>query len=226
MKKRYLVMILILCVTFGVVYSLGKNSTNKTTDVNTIDPRDQKISELSDKISELTEEKQNEELRKAELLALQDPEIVYDKCREVGQLITYESSVTYSDIIKETSFWGSKEMTLKLIYNFGITYDLNQIEVDGFYNDKVVIRVYKDKLILKYLELDMENSDTRNSKSWLSKKFTTEDQEIMMKQATSKTRQLVEDNKEIFDTGMLNLKEQLKSLTQNLGYSDCIVEEY
>lgn len=105
MKKGYIVLILLLLLAFGFVYSLGKNNSNKT-EPNTVDPRDQKISELTDKLSELTEEKQNEELRKAELLALQDPEIIYGECKNVGKLITYENTATYSDVVTEKKFLG------------------------------------------------------------------------------------------------------------------------
>lgn len=116
-------------------------------------------------------------------------------------------------------------MYIKLAIIYKLAYDLNEIEVAGFYNDSVVLKIHKDKLLLDSLEIDWENSDTQNSKTWLSKKFSTEDQEDMYENATTTTRTTIEENKEIFNTGMSNLKEQLKSLVQSLGYSDCVIEE-
>jgi hypothetical protein len=210
--------IIILCIFILIGIGIGIYRQTHT-------DKNNEITKLENKVDQLTQEEQAEKLRKAQLLALQNPEIIMNECERVGQLLIYKNSTTYRDIIKENSFWGSKSIYLDLTYNFGITYDLNNITVDCFEDDTVYLKVDKSRLMLSYIELDNESSKVESKKSIFIKQFKPEDVKILIQQSTDKTRQSINSNQEMFNMAMNNLKEELGKMAVNLGYGKCVVEE-
>lgn len=218
--KKILKFILFLVVIYLVVggYQLYKEYHP------TVKIRDKQLQTLQIQIDELTKRDQEEKVRRIKLQTLQNPEIITDKFQNISKLLVYEGVMSYSDVIKESSWYGSKSLTIELKYNYGIGYDLGNVVVKNIFNDNgniVVINIPKDQLKIEYVELDKE-SKLDSNKKWFNSGYTANDIEIILEQSQEKTRQKIENNKEIYFNAYDNLQETIKEIVKKLGFKDVV----
>lgn len=163
-----------------------------------------------------------EKIRELEIERLQNPEIIIDNFKKVGNLVIYEGEVKYKDIIKEKSFWGKKTLDLNLEYNFGMVYPLNKIEVIQIIDKLVVVKVPKEYLQIGYVELN--NTSFNSSKTWFTSNFKAEDVQIILDQSKEKVKQNIINNKNIYSETTNSLNDRLKELILKLGYEKIVFE--
>jgi hypothetical protein len=187
--------------------------------------KDNQLVVLQTKVDELTQKQQEEKAKRIKLQALQDPEIITDKLQKVSKLLVYKGVISYNDLLKESTFWGSKSIQLKLKYNYGISYELKNVVVDSFYDDKVVIKLSKNELKLEYVEVDKESKIDSN-KEWFSNEYTPQDTEIILEQSQESVRQKIENDRGIYDKAFESLKESIKDIVLKLGYKDVIFDVF
>ena len=189
----------------------------------TIKVKDKQLQELQTQVTELTKKDQEEKVRRIKLQVLQNPEIINDKLQKISKLLVYKGVVSYNDCISESSFWGSKSIQLKLKYNYGISYELKNVGIYGFYDNIVTIKLPKNELKLEYLELDKETKIEGNKK-WFNNGYTPQDTEIILEQAQEKARQKIENDRKIYDAAFISLEDSLKEIIKKLGYKDVIFD--
>ncbi len=181
------------------------------------------IQTLQNQVNQLSKVEQKEEIAKIKLNSLHNPEIINDKLEEVSSLLVYRGEIIYTDHLKESSFWGTKGLALNLKYKFGITYSLEDVIVDSFYEDTVVIKLPKDKLELEYIEIH-KDSKVESSNGLLVSKFSPEQIEIIFEQANDRVRNMVENDKDIYDKAFKSLKFTLNDLILKLGYEKVVFD--
>ena len=181
------------------------------------------VQNLQYQVDQLTKVEMKEEITKIKINTLHNPDIINNKLEEVSKLLVYRGEINYADHIKESSFWGTKGLTLNLKYNFGITYDLENVVVDGFYENTVVIKLPKDKLELEFVELDGD-SQVESSNSLLVSKFTPEQTEIIFEQTQDRVRDKLENDRDVYDRSFDSLKGSLENIVLKLGYKKVIFD--
>ena len=190
----------IVCLNYNILPDKNNNSENTNIINNT-------LNDLQAKIDTYKQKEQEEKIRKIELQQLQDPEIINTNLANVGKLLVYEGTIQYSDIIREKNWYSNKELTLELLYKFGISIDLQNITVDKFIDETVVLNIPVNKLKIEYLELDSDNKAIDSDKSFLATQFTPEDIEIVLENAKDKTYDNINSNKDIFVNSLDSLKQ-------------------
>jgi hypothetical protein len=211
MSKGFIVFILVITL-FCVGWYIGNNSKDNSTEIN------QRISAIQGELDKYKNQEQQEKVRELELQALQNPQVVIDQFKKVGKLITYEGKASYEDVIKEDTFWGSRQLTLDLKYNFGISMDLSKVEVINVSNRLVTLQIPKDKLLLEYLELNPELSKVKSKKTWFLSDFMPTEVKYILSNAYIITKNRIISTKGIFDMAYTNLQDNLTSLMHELGY--------
>ena len=214
----------LICLVIGICLSIGiftyitkdKLHTSVTDKINK-----SFLEELQSKLFKYEQQDICNKQKQIELERLQDPNIITNELKKKGNLIVYEGNVEYKDIISERSFWGSKNLVLNLQYRFGISYNLNNIEVINFFEKNVIIKILQNNLALEYLELRNE-SQINGHKSFLVSNFKPEEVNMILKNAYDKTNLDIKQNREIFNQAYESLKESLTPLIQKLGYEDVI----
>lgn len=222
MKKLGFIFLLIMII-LGLYY--GYQFFHTDSPVNQEAQFNDDIANLQGEIDKYKQAEQEEKMRQLELQALQNPDIILDKCKEVGDLIVYEGVSTYEDTIRETSFWGAKNLAVKLIYKFGISYDLSMIQVARFVDRTVYIKLDKAELKLKYIELNTEESKTDGTTEWFESQFKPDDVKMIMDNAQIKTKEKINNSKEDFEKAMESLKNNIRGLVLNLDYDGAEFEE-
>jgi hypothetical protein len=182
------------------------------------------ISDIQLQLNKYKEQEQQEKIRALELQILQDPQIVINELNQVGKLIVYEGQSNYEDYIVESNFWGSRAINLNLKYNFGISIELNTINVKEIYNKTIVLNIPKQEFKIEYVELD-NKSKLESNKEWFISQYKPEDIKIIFNQANDKVRWQILSDKSIFDKSSESLKSNLRELILKLGYEDVKFEE-
>lgn len=218
MKKFISMLMVITIIVVGYnVYLWGTRSTD--------DKLAETQAEAQKIIDETKKKEQEEKMRKLEIQALQNPDIVNEAMTKVGKLIVFESGVTYTDVIRETSFWGAKETTFDLKYNYGISYDFTKVKVDKFVEKTVYIKLSKNDLKIGYIEENNENSKIDGDATWFESEYSAEDINLARDNAKVKVREFIEGYQDAYIESMKSLKEQLKGFILKLGYDNVIFVE-
>ena len=186
---------------------------------------DNRIDEIQAEIDKYKEKEQEEKLRRLRLQQLQNPEIIQGEFQKVGLLITYKGKMTYSDIIRESKWYGKKELHIELKYNIGIGIDLNKIVIDKFVDDVVVIKIPKKELKLQYVELNSGESQINGERTLFQKQYKPEDIETVIENAQGEVIDKINNSNDMFVKSMESLQEVIKELVLKLGYSDVIFTE-
>jgi hypothetical protein len=190
-----------------------------------INTNDIQVTKLQSQLDKYKQAEQKEEIRKLELLAMQNPEIIQKELVNVGKLIVNEGNYTYQDTIEISKWYGHKELYIDLNYKYGIAIDLNTITIDKFVDKIVYITIPIGEIKLEYIELVNELSKIDGDKSGLVSQFTPQDINIIIENTNDKVRNTIEDNRSIYTDSLISLKENIKSLVLKLGYDDVVFEE-
>jgi hypothetical protein len=182
------------------------------------------IEALENELSTYKDKMNQEKVRKLELQALQNPEIITQELNKVGKLLVYQGKEQYSDYLKETTLLTKQELTIQITYNFGIAIDLNSIIVNKFYDKTVLIKIPKDEIKLEYIEADGDNFTLNEDRNWLTDGFTPDEIEMVVESAFEETKNKIINDKQVFLDSMESLKENLRELILKLGFEEVIFE--
>jgi hypothetical protein len=223
--KKFLLVLMILLIMFCIGFCQYKSSPKLYSNSDQYQQTDSNTKELQAELDKYIQQEQEDKLHKLKLQTLQNPEIINTEFINVGKLIVYQGKVSYSDCLREKRWYGTKEMNIELKYNFGIGIDISLITVKEFIETTVVLEIPKSELVLEYIELNSKESSINGSKTWFSSNYNSNDVNLVLQDAQSKTRSNIESNKDIFNKAMKNLKVDIRELVLKLGYDDVIVEE-
>jgi hypothetical protein len=165
---------------------------------------------------------QEEKAKKDKIEALQNPEIIEKELEKVGKLICYEGKIYYNDKVIHKKLLSSRKLSLKLLYKFGIAIDLNNVIIDEFIDDTVVLRIPDDSLVLEYIQMIPEESYVNGEKSLLAKYFKPEEVKVLLDEAQNTTIDRVNNTDAIFEKAEESLRENLQKLVLRLGYNKVI----
>jgi hypothetical protein len=212
-KSKYFFLLLSLVIGLSLYLNHPDSPYNK----------EKEVESLKSKINEYKVKEYKTQLEEEKIKALIDPQIIIDKLESTGQIVTYKGNVTYSNHIEESKFYGTRSLTYKFTYEFGIGMDLSHIKVEKILDETVILSVPKNELKLNYLELkeDVMKSDN----TWFASDFDPEVVNVLMQQAKKAVRGEVLNNRDVFDEGLDSLKRNLERLVKKLGYKDVIFQE-
>lgn len=210
---------LILLILFSGAY-IGYQYTKQ----NTKDTVNNELSNLEKQLDKYKDEQNKEKMRQLELQTLQNPQLILNQFKNTGKLITYEGSLKYEDVIKEDSFWGSRELVLNLKYNVGIGIDLTTIQDISFNEKTVIIKIPKNELKIEYVELSNE-SKINSKKKFFMGNYTPEDIKMILDNSQTKINEYINNHKEYYDTAFQSLKDNLSQLILKIGYDKVIIEK-
>lgn len=215
---RFKIVVIIFITSLVISFYLVKNFCNSESTFS------HQISDIQLQLDKYKEQEQKEKVRALELQVLQDPQIVINELNKVSKLIVYEGQSDYEDYIVESNFWGSRTINLNLQYNFGISIELNKINVKEIYQKTVVLNIPKQEFKIEYVELD-NKSKLESNKEWFIAQYKPEDIKIIFNQANDKVRWKILNDKSIFDMASESLKSNLRELILKLGYEEVKFEE-
>ena len=168
--------------------------------------------------------------RTAELNKMQDPTIIQNELRKVGEITSLKGKYNYfSKITNKDKFFDKftlREITLDFEYNYGIGINsLEYIRVLKIEDGKVYINIPKNRIQLIYIEQNMQNSKITNGDTmFLFDQFSPSDTQILSAQAQQNVVNAIGKDKKLFDDAMVNLQENIDGLIKNLGYRQVVFE--
>lgn len=195
MKKLLLVMLLLLGTFFGGKYYQFKETNKK------------------------------DEIRKIQLEALQNPEIISTKFKEISELLVYEGEYKISDLLKEENWYSSKSLNIEMYFNYGISIDLQKVEVSKIIEKTVILKIPKNELKIKYVELNTTKQKMNSEVSFFAKQYSPEEVTIITNSLREKARTAINNDKAIFNKSIESLKKSLKNIILKLNYKNIIYEE-
>ena len=169
-----------------------------------------------------------EQNRTAKLKKMQDPTIIQNELRKVGEITSLKGKYNYfSKISNKDKFFDKftlREITLDFEYNFGIGINsLEYIKVLKIEDGKVYISIPKNRIQLIYIEQNMQNSKIIDGDTmFLFDQFSPSDTQILSAQAQQNVVNAIGKDKKLFDDAMINLQEVAEGLVLNLGYEKVI----
>lgn len=229
---RTIILLVIIAIfipfVFGWVRALLIQNTNtdkkvsvKTT-TNQTEKQDLKNAKTEEELLAYKLKEQEEKEKQEKITALQNPEIIEKELSKVGKLITYEGKINYNNEIVHKGFLNSRKLTFKLTYKFGIAIDLNNVIIDDYIEDTVVLKIPRDGLVLEYIQMLPEESYVNGEKSWLAKYFKPEEVKVLLDEAQNTTVENINSTDEIFAKADESLRENLERLILKLGYKKII----
>jgi hypothetical protein len=212
-KLKFFFLLLLLVVTMSLYLVHPDSPYNK----------EKEVESLKSKLNEYEAKQYKEDLEEEKIKALSDPQIIIDKLESTGQLITYKGNVTYSNHIEESKCYGTRSLTYKFTYEFGIGMDLSHIKVKKIIDNTVILSVPKSELKLIYLELKEDVMKSNNT--WFASDFEPEIVNVAMQQANKRVGEEVLSNGDVFESGLGSLKSSVEGLVKKLGFKEVIFEE-
>jgi hypothetical protein len=228
-KAIIILMIIAIILPFilgGIGTLLKKDTNDKTTDSEKINHQVEKQnfdnSKTEEELLKYKMKEQEEKAEKDRIEALQNPEIIEKELQKVGKLITYEGKIYYNDEVIHKTFLAQRKLTLKLLYKFGIAIDLNNITIEDYIEDTVVLKIPDNSLILEYIQYLPEESTINGEKSLLAKYFKPEEVKVILDEAQNTTIERINNTDAIFEKANESLRENLEKLILKLGYKKVI----
>ena len=166
--------------------------------------------------------------RTAELKKMQNPTIIQNELRKVGEITSLKGKYNYfSKITNKDKFFDKftlREITLEFEYNFGIGINsLEYIKVLKIEDGKVYINIPKNRIQLIYIEQNMQNSKIIDGKKmFMFDQFSPSDTQILSAQAQQNVVNAIGKDKKLFDDAMINLQEVVEGLVLGLGYEQIV----
>ena len=166
--------------------------------------------------------------RTVELKKMQDPTIIQNEIRKVGEITSLKGKYKYlSRITNKDKFFDKitlREITLDFEYNFGIGINsLEYIKVLKIENGKVYINIPKNRIQLLYIEQNTQNSKiTDGNTMFLFDQFSPSDTQILSAQAQQNVVNAIGKDKKLFNDAMVNLQEVVDGLVLGLGYEQAV----
>jgi len=166
--------------------------------------------------------------RTAELKKMQNPTLIQNELRKVGEITSLKGKYNYfSKITNKDKFFDKftlREITLDFEYNFGIGIrSLEYIRIVKIEDGKVYISIPKNRIQLIYIEQNMQNSKIIDGNTmFLFDQFSPSDTQILSAQAQQNVVNAIGKDKKLFDDAMINLQEVAEGLVLNLGYEKVI----
>jgi len=168
--------------------------------------------------------------RTAELNKMQDPTIIQNEIRKVGEINSLKGKYKYLSKIsnKDKIFdkFTLREITLDFEYNYGIGINsLEYIRVVKIKDGVAYISIPKNRIQLIYMEQNMQNSKIINENNmFLFDQFSPNDTQILSAQAQQNVVNAIGKDKKLFDTAMANLQDVVEGLVISLGYKQVVFE--
>ena len=165
-----------------------------------------------------------EQNRTAELKKMQNPTIIQNELRKVGEITSLKGKYNYfSKITNKDKFFDKfilREITLNFEYNFGIGINsLEYIKVLKIEDGKVYINIPKNRIQLIYIEQNMQNSRIIDGNTmFLFDQFSPSDTQILSAQAQQNVVNAIGKDNKLFNDAMVNLQDVVEGLVLDLGY--------
>ena len=86
---------------------------------------DKQINTIQKELDQYKQKEQEEKIRRLRIQQLQNPEIINKELTKVGELTVLKGTTTYSDVLKESNWYSSKELNIDFTFNYGISIDVN-----------------------------------------------------------------------------------------------------
>lgn len=214
-KFKANIVIIILTIVLGVIVFniIGELRENKVSQQN-----EEIISEAKEEVKGMTEiinQLESEIHKTNKLLVLEG---------------TCTSEVTYSDkdinentnenfkwIRNKFSEWKSRELKVSATYNFGFTYNMNNIRVITE-SDDIIIDLSRNDLNLEYVELINTDSLYTESIGWLSKgDFTPQEVSVLQERTYIATFNTIQSKSEYRDKAINTTIDIIEEMCSKLG---------
>lgn len=177
-----------------------------------------KINELEKQVQEYKEKDIAEIERKEELKKIADPQIILEKLQSKGKIISYEGGVNYNNYVKEKTLLGNRELFLELKYKYGISMDLENIDIINIedkgipYGIQVDVRIPKQYLQLEYISLLANESSIDSDKTLFATKFESDVYQNFLQIAEDRVREEITANDKMWFEAHENLKMDIADL--------------
>jgi len=166
--------------------------------------------------------------RTAELKKMQNPTLIQNELRKIGEITSLKGKYNYfSKITNKDKFFDKftlREITLNFEYNYGIGINsLEYIRVVKIEDGKVYINIPKNRIQLIYIEQNTQNSKIIDGKKmFMFDQFSPSDTQILSTQAQQNVINAIGKDKKLFDDAMVNLQNVVEGLVLGLGYEQAM----
>lgn len=207
MKRKFIAILLAICLGIGIGLSSTKEPDIKPTEIAQAEENYVSKEVLDEKLK--TEGKL--------LVAKGEIKMSYLFSNKSSILMSQVNSPNYLSVIKEKLFTREIKLTTTFTYNY--TYDLTRIkteEVDG----KIIITLNEGALTIEDVCEDLENSKIDESYGWLVSDFTPEEMRAMNKHCRIATENYLKTERIKREKTMEILKLAIGNMCNALGIKE------
>jgi len=184
------------------------------------------LEQISKELNSYKVKEKEEEIKRQKILSLQRPEIIQKELAKVGKIIGLEGIEEYEDIRVKKSLFGRNELSLLIVFTYGFGVELDEIIIDSYIDDTVILQIPKRAVELKYIKIDTEKSNIEEVQKWLgTKEFTSQEVKDEIFNAQNEVENILRRNIELRDKAMQGVKDSLEKIILRLGYSKVVFEE-
>ena len=115
-----------------------------------------------------------------------------------------------------------KEIEYESNYSYNYTYQLNDVEIT-LVNDKIVIKLYEDKIRLEDISEDPDKTKLSENYGWLVSDFTPKEIKAMEKRMYSKTYNYLITNSSLKEEALKNLERAFEDICVKLEIKNYMI---
>lgn len=136
--------------------------------------------------------------------------------KKVGNLICYEGKYNYLYIDEETKWYGSKNISANLIYNFGLGIDFSTIKIE-LNGNKIIARIPEDRIEISYIELENKESTLKYFNSIFMEKYDINE---IQRDCRDNVKLEILASEEYFHEAVNSIKERIREIGKQFGYNN------
>ena len=219
-KKIRNILMATLIITTGICVLTVTNKDKEIEKTAAIDVEELNAEDTSEDIYK-QQEILNETINKSNkvIIAEGDIDIKYLFSNTDDDLMMDDNANCYKSL-HEKLF--KKEIEYESNYSYNYTYQLNDVEIT-LVNDKIVIRLYEDKIRLEDISEDPDKTKLSENYGWLVSDFTPKEIKAMEKRMYSKTYNYLITNSSLKEEALKNLERAFKDICVKLGIKNYVI---
>ena len=219
-KKIRNILMAALIITTGICVLTVTNKDKEIEKTAAIDVEELNAEDTSEDIYK-QQEILNETINKSNkvIIAEGDIDIKYLFSNTDDDLMMDDNANCYKSL-HEKLF--KKEIEYESNYSYNYTYQLNDVEIT-LVNDKIVIKLYEDKIRLEDIAEDPNKTKFSESYGWLVSDFTPKEIKAMEKRMYSKTYNYLITNSSLKEEALKNLERAFEDICCKLEIKNYMI---
>lgn len=161
---------------------------------------------------------------------MEDPTIIRSELKKTGAIISLKGSDRFykkiTDKDKIFNKFTLREITIDFNYTYGIGIsNLDYLKIMKIEGTTVYINIPKSRIQLLYIQQNSDSKIIDGDKMFLVKHFSPSDTQTISTIVQEIMANRIGTNKDLFETAMINLQDELEKSILNMGYYQNVIFE-